>query len=132
MSESVALHAIIDQLVLHQRLAFELTQLLGLSHTEAAHACDCRVLGPVALAVAVGSTQPVREKIDSPDTIRLMLRKSDTAPEPPEQADNATVIVDKPDVQTVQQAGWQAGPRARVDRSVHPGSPPRAIYSTPP
>ena len=43
MSESVALRAVIDDLEPDRRLAFELTQILGLSYTEAAQVCECPV-----------------------------------------------------------------------------------------
>ncbi|HEX4248402.1 MAG TPA: sigma-70 family RNA polymerase sigma factor [Pseudonocardia sp.] len=42
-SEAVALHAVLDTLDPDRRLAFLLTQLLGLSYHEAAQVCDCPV-----------------------------------------------------------------------------------------
>jgi RNA polymerase sigma-70 factor (ECF subfamily) len=43
LSEAVALHAVLDTLDPDRRLAFVLTQLLGLSYHEAAEVCDCPV-----------------------------------------------------------------------------------------
>lgn len=54
-SETVALRTLIRQLDPDRRLAFELTQLLGLSYTEAAEVCDCPV-GTVRSRVARART----------------------------------------------------------------------------
>lgn len=43
LSESVALHSVVAGLDPERRLAFVLTQLLGLSYLEAAHVCACPV-----------------------------------------------------------------------------------------
>ena len=43
LSEAVALHAVLDTLDPDRRLAFLLTQLLGLSYHEAAQVCDCPI-----------------------------------------------------------------------------------------
>jgi RNA polymerase sigma-70 factor, ECF subfamily len=43
LSESVALHSVVARLDPERRLAFVLTQLLGLSYLEAAHVCGCPV-----------------------------------------------------------------------------------------
>jgi RNA polymerase sigma-70 factor (ECF subfamily) len=42
-SESVALHSVVARLDPERRLAFVLTQILGLSYLEAAHVCGCPV-----------------------------------------------------------------------------------------
>jgi RNA polymerase sigma-70 factor (ECF subfamily) len=42
-SESVVLHSVVARLDPERRLAFVLTQILGLSYLEAAHVCDCPV-----------------------------------------------------------------------------------------
>lgn len=54
-SETVALRALILYLDADRRLAFELTQLLGLSYVEAAEVCDCPV-GTVRSRVARART----------------------------------------------------------------------------
>ncbi|HEY2206269.1 MAG TPA: sigma-70 family RNA polymerase sigma factor [Pseudonocardia sp.] len=51
LGESVALHALVDGLEPDRKLAFVLTQLLGLSYLEAARVCDCPV-GTVRSRVA--------------------------------------------------------------------------------
>lgn len=43
VSESVALHALVARLDPERRVAFVLTQLVGLSYLEAAQVCDCPV-----------------------------------------------------------------------------------------
>jgi RNA polymerase sigma-70 factor, ECF subfamily len=71
LSESVALHNLIDQLDPDRRLAFVLTRLVGLSYAEAAQVCQCPV-GTIRSRVARarddlaewmrgGATEPVRE-----------------------------------------------------------------------
>jgi RNA polymerase sigma-70 factor (ECF subfamily) len=64
MSESVALRALVARLDPERRVAFVLTQLVGLSYLEAAQVCDCPVgtiRSRVARArdeLATGLTQP--------------------------------------------------------------------------
>lgn len=51
LSESVALYALLDAMEPDRRLAFVLTQLIGLSYTETAHVCGCPI-GTVRSRVA--------------------------------------------------------------------------------
>lgn len=65
VSESVALRALVDRLEPDRRVAFVLTQLVGLSYLEAAQVCDCPVgtiRSRVARArdeLAAGVSQPL-------------------------------------------------------------------------
>jgi RNA polymerase sigma-70 factor (ECF subfamily) len=69
LDETIALHALVDQLHPDRRTAFLLTQVSGLSYEEAAQVCDCpvgtirsrvaRARGDLAAALAAdGSTGP--------------------------------------------------------------------------
>jgi RNA polymerase sigma-70 factor (ECF subfamily) len=51
LSESVALYSLLDQLEPDRKLAFVLTQLIGLSYAETAQVCDCPI-GTVRSRVA--------------------------------------------------------------------------------
>ncbi|WP_051580902.1 sigma-70 family RNA polymerase sigma factor [Pseudonocardia acaciae] len=63
LGESVALHAMLDQLDPDRRLAFLLTQLLGLSYQEAAEVCGCPV-GTIRSRVARARDELVAQMSD--------------------------------------------------------------------
>lgn len=63
LGESVALHAVLDGLDPDRRLAFLLTQLLGLSYQEAAQVCGCPV-GTIRSRVARARNDLVAQLAD--------------------------------------------------------------------
>ncbi|MBO0851703.1 MAG: hypothetical protein J2P20_19740 [Pseudonocardia sp.] len=67
----MALHAVLDRLDPDRRLAFLLTQLLGLSYLEAAQVCGCPV-GTIRSRVARARDDLVAQLADDdlPDTKR--------------------------------------------------------------
>jgi RNA polymerase sigma-70 factor (ECF subfamily) len=78
-SETVVLRALIRGLDADRRLAFELTQLVGLSYAEAAEVCQCPV-GTVRSRVARARAElaralDTREDAGSGNRVRLLIAR---------------------------------------------------------
>jgi RNA polymerase sigma-70 factor (ECF subfamily) len=69
LSESVALRALVDRLDPDRRLAFVLTQMIGLSYREAADVCECPI-GTIRSRVARAREDLAAELADTGDVAR--------------------------------------------------------------